>query len=215
MIDLHTHSLFSDGVLLTSELVYRAKVHSYKTIAVTDHGDFSNLDFVIPRVKIAAKELTEQYGILVLPGIELTYVPPKLISKAVKMARKYGAKIVVVHGETPAETVPGGTNLAGILSGADIIAHPGYITEYEVKLAAKKNVCLEITTRNGHNKTNPHVAALAKQFNAKLVLNSDTHLPENLLTDAMIQETLQKAGLKEKDYKTMLSNSQKLIDRRK
>jgi histidinol phosphatase-like PHP family hydrolase len=173
------------------------------------------MDFVIPRIKKAAKELSSQYGILVIPGIELTYVPPKLISKAVKMARRFGAKIVVVHGETPAETVPEGTNLAAVLSGADILAHPGYITENEVKLAVKNNVCLEVTSRNGHNRTNPHVAALAKKLNAKLVLNSDTHQPENLLTEQRIQEILQKAGLTKQDYKTMLSNSQKLIDRRK
>jgi histidinol phosphatase-like PHP family hydrolase len=211
MIDLHTHSLFSDGALIPSELVYRAKVRGYTAIAITDHGDFSNMDFVIPRIKNTAKELSSQYNILVIPGIELTYVPPKLISKAVKMARRFGAKIVVVHGETPAETVPEGTNLAGVLSGADILAHPGYITENEVKLAVKNNVCLEITSRNGHNKTNPHVAALALKFKAKLVLNSDTHEPENLLTEQRIQEILQKAGLTEKNYKTMLANSLKLV----
>jgi len=215
MIDLHTHSLFSDGTLLPSELVYRAKVRGYDTIAVTDHGDFSNIDFVIPRLKQVAKELTAQYGILVIPGVEITYVPPKLISKAVRLARLHGAKIIVIHGETPAETVPAGTNLAGILSGADIIAHPGYITEEEVALAKKNNVCLEITARNGHNKTNPHVAALAKKLHANLVLNTDTHEPEDLFTKEKADKILEISGLTKKDYDTMLLNSHKLTERRK
>jgi len=164
MIDLHTHTFFSDGVLIASELVYRAKVKGYKAIAITDHGDFSNLDFIIPRIKKASKDLSACYGITVLAGIEITYVPPDLISKAVHLSRKLGADIVVIHGETSAETVPEGTNRSAILSGADILAHPGYILEDDVKLAKKLNVCLEITTRRGHSKTNLHVAALAKEF---------------------------------------------------
>ena len=97
MIDLHTHTFFSDGVLIPSELVYRAKVKGYRAIAITDHGDFSNLDLVIPRIRKAAQILSSHYDIIVLPGIELTYVPPELIKRAVKLARKLGAKIVVVH----------------------------------------------------------------------------------------------------------------------
>jgi len=214
MIDLHSHTFFSDGVLVPSELVYRAKVNGYKTIAITDHGDFTNLDFVIPRIKKASKELSSFYGIKVLAGIEITYVPPKLIKKAVRLSRKLGAEIVVIHGETPVETVPEGTNRAGILSGADIIAHPGYITDNEVKLAAKNKVHLEITTRNGHNKTNAHVAALAKEYGARLVLNSDTHEPGDLLTAKKIEETLRRSGLTARDYATMRDNSHKLIERR-
>ncbi len=215
MIDLHTHTFFSDGVLIPSELVYRAKVKGYRAIAITDHGDFSNLDLVIPRIRKAAEILSSHYDIIVLPGIELTYVPPELIKRAVKLARKLGAKIVVVHGETPAETVPAGTNSAGILSGADILAHPGYITEQEVKLAKTNNVCLEITTRYGHNKTNPHVAALAKEYGASLVLNTDSHGPEDLMTEAKISEVLRVSNLSLSDHKNMLNNSYKLIERRK
>lgn len=215
MIDLHTHTLFSDGVLIPSELVYRAKVKGYDVIAITDHGDFSNLDFVLPRIKKAAKDLSSQYGITVVPGIELTYVPPKLIAKAVKMARRLGACIVVVHGETPAETVPEGTNLAGILAGADIIAHPGHITEEEVKAAKKHNVCLEITTRNGHSRTNPHVAALALKCNTRMVLNTDSHQPDDLMTDEKIAKALKLSGLSAKDHKVMIENSYNIVNRRK
>jgi len=101
MIDLHTHTFFSDGVLVPSELVYRAKVKGYRAIAITDHGDFSNIDFIIPRIKAATKNLSKMYGITVLAGIEITYVPPALISKAIILSRKLGADIVLVHGETP------------------------------------------------------------------------------------------------------------------
>ncbi len=50
MIDLHTHTVFSDGELIPSELVRRAEVIGCRAIALTDHVDSSNIDFVVPRI---------------------------------------------------------------------------------------------------------------------------------------------------------------------
>ncbi len=50
MIDLHTHSLFSDGELVVSELARRAEAAGYRFIAVTDHADRSNVDLIVPRL---------------------------------------------------------------------------------------------------------------------------------------------------------------------
>ncbi|HEY3347739.1 MAG TPA: PHP domain-containing protein, partial [Nitrospirota bacterium] len=47
MIDLHTHTLFSDGVLIPAELVRRAEVKGYEAIGLTDHADSSNIDFIV------------------------------------------------------------------------------------------------------------------------------------------------------------------------
>ena len=212
MIDLHTHTFFSDGELLPSELVYRAKRRGYTAICLSDHVDFSNIDFVVPRIVKVAKQLTKFYGIDVIPGAEITYVPPKLITKTVGMARKLGAKIVVVHGETTAEEVPPGTNRAGILSGTDILAHPGRISAEDVRLAGKKNVLLEITSRKGHRNTNKHVAMLAKRHNVKMVFNNDTHSLDNLIDERGIRKTLKLAGLTWNDYLTMQSNARRLIE---
>ena len=173
MIDLHTHTLFSDGVLLPSELVYRAKFKGYRAIALTDHVDYSTYDYVIPRIIKVAKILQENYEISVIPGVEITYVPPKLIKDVATECRRYGAKIIVVHGETVAETVPEQTNHYAVQAGIDILAHPGHITKEDVILAKENNVCLEITTRNGHNATNKEVADLALKYGAKMVLNTD------------------------------------------
>lgn len=207
MIDLHTHTLFSDGVLLPSELVYRAKVKGYKTIAITDHVDYSTYDYVIPRIIKVAQILTEQYGITVLPGVEITYVPPKLIKDMAEKCRIAGAKIIVVHGETVAETVPPETNHYAVQAGIDILAHPGHITKEDVLLAKQNNVYLEITTRHGHNATNKEVASLALECGAKLVLNTDSHEPENLMDGEKIKVTLANAGLDFEYFKIMQQNS--------
>lgn len=211
MIDLHTHTLFSDGVLLPSELVYRAKFKGYKAIALTDHVDYSTYDFVIPRIIKVSKILQEQYDIQVLPGVEITYVPPKLIKDMATKCKDLGAKIIVVHGETIAETVPSQTNHYAIQAGIDILAHPGHITKEEVLLAKQNNVCLEITTRRGHNATNKEVASLALKYGAKLVLNTDSHEPENLMDKEKIEKTLKQAGLTIEYFNTMQQNSYDIV----
>ena len=146
MIDLHTHSTFSDGELIPAELVRRARNAGYEAIAITDHGDAANLEFILSHVSKLAK-VGHFFDMTVLAGVELTHMPPGLIGEYVEKARALGAEIVVVHGETVVEPVAAGTNLAAIEAGVDILAHPGLISELEVKLAAEKGVALEITTR--------------------------------------------------------------------
>lgn len=213
MIDLHTHSLFSDGELVPAELAQRAWTAGYKTIAITDHADHSNIDFIIPRMVKVCSRITEKGGIKVIPGIELTHVHPDDIAALAGEARKLGAKIVVVHGQTITEPVPPGTNLAAIKAGVDILAHPGLITEEEAQLAAKKNVYLEITTRRGHSLTNGHVAGLAKKHQAQLVLDNDAHTPADFVGESMAMKIARGAGLTDAEISAMLDNSRRLVQR--
>ncbi|MDR1926497.1 MAG: histidinol phosphate phosphatase domain-containing protein [Endomicrobium sp.] len=213
MIDLHTHTFFSDGVLSPSELVYRAKNKGYTSIALTDHIDYSNMEFVITKIVKVAKILTENYDILVLPGAELTYVPPKLIKSATDECRRFGAKVIVVHGETLAENVPPNTNLYAVKAGVDILAHPGCLSEEEADIAAQNDVKIEITTRKYHKVTNKEVAQIALKKNAKLVLNTDTHMPEDLLTKEIVAQALFDIGFGIDYYDIMQNNSHEIIDK--
>ncbi|MCK4532809.1 histidinol phosphate phosphatase domain-containing protein [bacterium] len=215
MIDLHTHTFFSDGLLIPSELVWQAKIKGYTAIAITDHADSSNIDFIIPRMIKVCTELTQEYEMEVLPGVELTYVPPGLISVLTNQARHLGAKIVIVHGETTVEPVPPGTNRAGLLSEIDILAHPGRITSEDVELAKKNNVLLEISSRRGHCLTNRFVADLAKKLQAGLIFNTDAHIPEDLLNDEQALEVVKEAGLGKDDLEMMWNNAKELIKTKK
>ncbi|MEJ2202405.1 MAG: histidinol phosphate phosphatase domain-containing protein, partial [Desulfuromonadaceae bacterium] len=136
MIDLHTHTLFSDGELIPTELVRRAAVAGYRALAITDHGDFSNMDLIIPRLLRVTGDLSRAWGLSVIPGIELTHIPPDQIAKAADAARKLGAQLIVCHGETIVEPVAPGTNRAAIAAGVDILSHPGLLTAEEATLAA-------------------------------------------------------------------------------
>jgi histidinol phosphatase-like PHP family hydrolase len=196
MIDLHTHTIFSDGELIPSELVRRAEVLGYTAIGITDHVDYTNIEHVLTSVS-KAKYLEDVLDIRVLVGVEITHVPPQKIGPLALLARKLGAEIVVAHGETPVEPVRPGTNRAALEARVDILAHPGFITLAEAELARENNVCLEITSRSGHNITNGHVARIAKQARAKMVVDTDTHAPEDLIDSVRAQQIAVGAGLTE------------------
>jgi histidinol phosphatase-like PHP family hydrolase len=213
MIDLHTHSIFSDGDLIPTELAQRAYAAGYKAIAITDHADHSNLDFIIPRIIKVAAQITTKGNIVVLPGIELTHVAPSDIADLAKVARKLGAKIIVVHGQTLVEPVPEGTNLAALQADIDILAHPGLITEAEVKLAAAKGIYLEVTTRKGHSLSNGHVVQMTRKLGAKLVLDNDAHSPADFVGERMVIKIALGAGLTQSEITAMFANSQSLVQR--
>jgi len=211
VIDLHTHSLFSDGVLVPSELVRRAQVLGIRAIGVTDHADASNLDFIIPRLVAVSEKLNSFNEIRMIPGIELTHVPPPQIASLAEQAHSLGAKIVVAHGETIAEPVVSGTNRAALTAEIDILAHPGLISEEEVKMAAERGIFLEISARKGHSLTNGHVARLAKKLGASLVLNSDAHEPSDLVTRQQAMKIALGAGLNETDFERMQKNAESFL----
>ncbi|MDD5173539.1 MAG: histidinol phosphate phosphatase domain-containing protein [Candidatus Omnitrophica bacterium] len=215
MIDLHTHTLLSDGELLPSELVRRAQVKGYKAIALTDHVDSSNIDFVLPRIVKVSEVLNKDWEIFVIPGVEVTHAPLKEIPVLVKYARKNGAKIVVVHGETVSEPVIPGTNRCAIEAGCDILAHPGNITDDDMALAARRGVLLEITTRSSHSPANGHVIALAKRFGAKMVLDNDSHSPDDLITAEGARVFLTKLGLNSDEINQIFRNSEEVVNRLK
>ena len=214
MIDLHTHSLFSDGKLIPSELVRRVEFLGYSAVAITDHSDSSNLDFIIPRMIQVAEDLNHSQSVKVVPGIELTQIPPDLIGSLVRKARELGARLVVIHGETIVEPVAPGTNRAGLEAGADMIAHPGLITIDEARLAAEKGIFLEISARAGHSFANGHVARLASETGANLILNSDAHAPQDFMTREYASKVVEGAGLPPDSLTILLSNARQLLEKR-
>ncbi|MFA4936242.1 MAG: histidinol phosphate phosphatase domain-containing protein, partial [Candidatus Methanoperedens sp.] len=132
---------------------------------------------------------------------ELTHVPPGKMPQLVEKARKLGAEIVVVHGETTVEPVPEGTNHTAVSLDIDILAHPGFITVEDAELARDNGICLELTSRNGHNRTNGHVARIANEAGADLIVDTDTHHPHDLINDEVALRIAMGAGLDEKGAK--------------
>lgn len=211
MIDLHTHSFLSDGALVPSELVRRARVAGYTAMAITDHADEANIESVLKQLIKVARQLNRDKGFRLAPGVELTHIPPKYIPLMVKKARALGAMIVVGHGETLVEPVEPGTNMAYIKAGVDVLAHPGLLTEEDCRLAVKKGVHIEITARGGHSLSNGHVATLAKRLGARMLLNTDSHSPGDLISDEKAEKVALGAGLETKDFRRMQENAMEFL----
>jgi len=211
--DFHTHTSLSDGDLSPMELIRRALVNNYRAIALTDHAASGSLTRIIAEVNEVCTLAQSYWDILALPGIELTHVPPPAIAETAKRAKELGALIVIVHGETIAESVEKGTNLAALHSPhVDILAHPGLLSLEEAQLAAANGIFLEISARKGHCLTNGHVASLAQKTGAKLILGSDTHDEQDLLTVPLADAITHGAGLDDAVCHQVLSvNPQALL----
>ena len=213
MIDLHTHTFFSDGTLCPAELIQRAEDKGLTAVALTDHGDPSNLELLLARITSGLRELRGFHHIRALAGVELTHVPPRLIALLTRRARELGAEVVVVHGETIVEPVPKGTNMAALEAGVDVLAHPGLLTAEEARLAAKNGVLLELSGRAGHCFGNGRVAWLAREAGARLAINSDAHASRDLIDGAMARKIGLGAGLSEAELGAVFENAKQFVER--
>jgi histidinol phosphatase-like PHP family hydrolase len=212
-IDLHTHSLLSDGELVPTELARRAESLGHAAIAITDHVDRSNIEWVTKSIVKAAAELNRYMDIRVIPGVELTHVPVATIPKLAKLARKLGAEIVLVHGETMVEPVKPSTNDAALACPeVDILAHPGVLTTEQADQARGAGIYLELTSRQGHCLANGWIARVASESKAELLVNTDAHTPDELLTLEAALNVAKGAGLGERAAKkAVVKNPEEIL----
>lgn len=66
MIELHTHTTYSDGILTPQQLVDRAAIAGVQALAITDHDTLHGWDEAIAAAK--------QYKMEIVPGVELSTV---------------------------------------------------------------------------------------------------------------------------------------------
>jgi len=212
MFDLHVHSIFSDGELLPSEIARRMAAVGNEGFAITDHADFTNIADILSKLRKIA-EVVEEYEVGILVGVEITHVPPKLIGRAVRLAWREGAEIVIVHGETIAEPVMKGTNSVAVEEEINILAHPGLIDEKDVEKAAENGIYLEISARKGHCLTNGYVANLAEKYSCNLILNTDAHSPSDIISSEQAKKIIVGAGVV--NWEGVLNNGKKLFKKLK
>jgi histidinol phosphatase-like PHP family hydrolase len=215
-VEFHSHSIFSDGSLLPAALVREAEIRGCSALALTDHVDASNMGNVIKTLLHFEKETRGQLPIKFIPGVEISYIKPEFIAEYCRKARRLGAKIIIVHGESPSESVYPGTNHAAVKEKGlvDILAHPGNIVEEDAILAAGNGIFLEITARRGHKDGNRHVAEMARLYGAKLIVDTDCHKEDDLITQEQAFDLCKEAGLT--DEETILAirdNPQELLKR--
>ena len=238
--DFHTHTVFSDGGMIPAGLMQRAMVRGCLGLAITDHVDSSNLEWVFENLLKFVEELGQEWqaGIVpggdgttaplntldsdtlaknwhlpLIPGVELTSVPPRKIEALAQKARSLGAKWIVVHGQTIMEPVAPGTNRAAIEARVDLLSHPGLITPKDAARAAELGVHLEITTNKGHGMANGWVAQRARESGAKLLLNTDCHVSADILDAKQRRAIAFGAGLTAEEVDRIWQNGRRIIAR--
>ena len=114
--------------------------------------------------------------------------------------------LIVIHGETLAEPVAPGTNRAALEADIDILAHPGLITLEDVLLAKERGIFLELSARKGHCLANGHVARLAWKAGARLIVNTDSHGPGDLITREQAEGVARGAGLADAEVASLFAD---------
>ena len=213
MIDLHVHSSLSTGEQTPASAMRFAKAAGYRAIAFTDHVDATNMQQVLESLLPMIRTYSLYSGIDLYAGVELTHVPPQLLPDTIAEARAMGAQLVTVHGQTIADIVDEGTNLAAIEGGADILTHPGLVTEQEAVLAAEKNVYLEITARAEHALTNGHVAKVAALTGAPLVFNNGGYRGYDFINKDRRRAIALGCGMSKEQYQITENNSRAIVSR--
>jgi len=236
--DFHTHTVFSDGGMIPAGLMQRAMVRGCLGLAITDHVDSSNLEWALENLLKFVEELGQEWQpdimpggdvttaplnaldsdtqaknwhLPIIPGVELTSVPPRKIGALAERARSLGAKWIVVHGETIMEPVAPGTNRAAIEAGVDLLSHPGLITPQDAARAAELGVHLEITTNKGHGLANGWVAQRARESGARLLLNTDCHVSAEMLDAKQRRAIAFGAGLTEEEVDRIWQNGRRIV----
>jgi histidinol phosphatase-like PHP family hydrolase len=209
-MDFHTHSILSDGVLLPEELARRLEVLDTKVFALTDHVGPSNLSDIVEKTVAACKYVNESFSIEMIAGVELTHIHPKDIPLIARKARKTGAQVVVVHGETLVEPTREDTNMAACsCNEVDILAHPGILKKEEASVAYENGIFAELTTRQGHCLGNGNTVKVCSPD--MLLVNTDAHAPSDFITEEFALKTALASGLAPKDAEAVCTNNPKML----
>ena len=212
--DFQNHSTISDGALSPLELLAHARSIGVRGVVLTEHVYLTKVESIVEKI-LQAVESARGADVLLIPGAEVSLVPPDKIGEVAKRAKQAGAKFVTVHGESLMGGTPAGTNLAAAQSEfVDMIGHPGFMSKEATRYAAQNNIIIEISGRALHSLTNGHNVKMARQFGAKMLVNSDTHDPKDLMTPQRALDVARGAGMEEDEvFSALVTNVEEVLAR--
>lgn len=212
LIDFHSHTRLSDGDYELEEWVALARERGYDVLGVTDHVTNRRVE---ERVQMLVQRVNALGGGVprVIPGCEITRIPPGEIADVVRRARSAGARLVIVHGETPMDAPQPGVNRAAIEAGVDVLGHPGLITRADMERAAALGVAVEVSGRKVHSLANGHVLSMARACGASFVIDSDSHAATDLFTPEQHEIVGRGAGMSDDEYAAACGTARAIAER--
>ncbi len=177
-------------------------------MAITDHASPANLEGVIAAAKRDCRIAEQEWGLVCIAGVEITHVPPAAINQVAREAADAGAELVCVHGETIVEPVEAGTNRAAIESEyVHVLVHPGLLSPELAQTAREAKTMMELSARRGHSLTNGHLANVCREAGVQMLVNSDAHAPDELLSEALARRVARGAGANADETEAILENN--------
>lgn len=205
--DFHAHTFLTDGQQSATDMWRHADRLLHRAQALTDHVSLEDPKPLLDRLHEEARAW-EGSPLTTLVGVEVSMVPPRRIADVARQARRAGAEIVIVHGETVVEPVPAGTNRAALESAeVDLLAHPGLLSEADAQLAHDHGTVLELSARRGHSLSNGLVARRALAAKVDLVVDSDAHRSEDLVRFELARAIASGSGLSEAEVGSALEDA--------
>ncbi len=209
MMDLHTHTVFSDGVGEISDNIARAEQRMLKLIGISDHmhyftpKTFNSYVFQIKRFK-------KESEVKVLAGIEANIFPGG-VDITDNMADKLDYVIASAHvwlepGRAEVyldliKTALRDENVDVIGHFGNLFPHIGYPKEEElieiIELAEANGKAFEISSR--YKVPELGFVRACIQRGVKLTLGSDAHMPEDVGRVGWALKLFRKAGGKDED----------------
>ena len=142
MIDAHVHIAPGGGGsgLLPAEALRLAALRGFRAVGLIVRSD-GGFDVSLRLLSERVQGLSLFVNVEAFVGVELVHVPPALLPDAVTEARQAGAELVLVHGESLADAVAEGTNLAAVEAGKHVFVEKPVtlcIEDLEKLIAAEK-----------------------------------------------------------------------------
>lgn len=189
MIDFHVYighgpGLGISGGMLPAEAMACAKQAGYQALGLILRTDGSNLYGLSTLEHLAGQidQLAIYLDIQAILGVELVNVPSALLPQRVEQARRAGAKLVLVQGDTPGGLPGVNAAFSAVEACADIISNPGLIDEPSAAFAAERSVALEISGNPQQAFCNAHVAKMAEKCGCPLITGGGIRNPHDILT---------------------------------
>jgi DNA polymerase (family 10) len=216
--DLHVHSPFSDGLISEKDLLDTIKKYNYQYLALTDHSPSNIFGNGLDQKRLAEKLKWFQNLKLdigdsrILFGAEVDIKEQGRLDYQDQVLKSLEVVVASMHSsfrQGPAQNTQKATAALAHPS-VDFLGHPTGIVfgsrapysldmEQIIQQAGKFNKALEINSYFLRLDLNEHYARKAKEAGVLLVINTDSHRPNNLDHMRLGVDIARRAGLSKQD----------------